>query len=630
MTENGGLRPFKWFSHRADDKGYSDIFKVAQKSFKNGFDKFLVEVKKATKFWAKKVNLENSNSIEQIEEKIESLEQVDVAGSGDNEVLNEISGLKADLWARYRCEEREWLHKSRLKWFKEGDKNSKFFHLTAAIRGSKNHISSIRVSDLEISKPKQILDAFMNHFRHQFNYSRTIPVKEFGVNLRKLGTTSRRAIEVRFSEEEIWYTLSSADGTQAPGPDGFNFDFYKKYWQLFKGEVVAFFNGFFDVKTRDKSFNKSFIALIPKKPNMEKIEDFRPISLVSSLYKLVAHVLAKRLTSCINEVVGENQFAFTAGKQIADCSLIANELIEDLSLQKGVPVGSFDLRISHLQFVDDLIVFAKANLGMVKNIKRLLRIFEVASGLRLNLSKSKLYGICVEESCLVEWVEHVNCDCDHFSTTYMGLPLGHRRNSKKMWKPIVDKFRSRRDGWKGKLLSLGVRITLIKSVLANLPVYFLSLFQLPASVAADLNRMIANFLWGAELGRAIHWMRWELVCSPRLYGGLGFFDLRIKNRSLLNKWIWRYGSESECIWRKFIDAKYGYDSSSLLLKSGSWRKGSWVWINITRPLVSDGDSLSKDLRCVVGDGKFVDFWEDYWSEVPSLRVTFSRFFFCSD
>ncbi|GMI75382.1 hypothetical protein HRI_001207500 [Hibiscus trionum] len=64
------------------------------------------------------------------------------------------------------------------------------------------------------------------------------------------------------------------------------------------------------------------------------MEDFRPISLVSNLYKILARVLSRRLSSCIKEVVDINLFAFTPGKQIADCALIANEVVDDLIRKK--------------------------------------------------------------------------------------------------------------------------------------------------------------------------------------------------------------------------------------------------------------------------------------------------------
>ncbi|GMJ02301.1 hypothetical protein HRI_003899300 [Hibiscus trionum] len=64
------------------------------------------------------------------------------------------------------------------------------------------------------------------------------------------------------------------------------------------------------------------------------IEDFRPISLVGSLYKILARVLSRRLAGCISEVKGEQQFSFIPDKQIVDCALIVNEIVDELKRNK--------------------------------------------------------------------------------------------------------------------------------------------------------------------------------------------------------------------------------------------------------------------------------------------------------
>ncbi|XP_039013231.1 uncharacterized protein LOC120142803 [Hibiscus syriacus] len=66
---------------------------------------------------------------------------------------------------------------------------------------------------------------------------------------------------------------------------------------------------------------------------------------------------------------------------------------------------------------------------------------------------------------------------------------------------------------------------------------------MPKSIAAKLNKMVANFLWGASLNRPIHWMWWENRTKPKDFRGLGFYDINARNRALLDKWLWRYDNE---------------------------------------------------------------------------------------
>ena len=76
-----------------------------------------------------------------------------------------------------------------------------------------------------------------------------------------------------------------------------------------------------------KNINNIFLVLIPKKGGAEDLGDFRPISLLGGLYKLLAKVLANRLKKVIGKVVSSYQNAFVTGRQILDASLIANEVI---------------------------------------------------------------------------------------------------------------------------------------------------------------------------------------------------------------------------------------------------------------------------------------------------------------
>ncbi|KAL4273350.1 hypothetical protein GQ457_13G020120 [Hibiscus cannabinus] len=76
---------------------------------------------------------------------------------------------------------------------------------------------------------------------------------------------------------------------------------------------------------------------------------------------------------------------------------------------------------------------------------------------------------------------------------------------------------------------------------------------------------------------------------------------------MLNKWVWRYGEESSSFWRKIVDGKYDYDPLSLCPKVRNENIVFWLWKNISRPLFSLTDVLSKNLLALRKEGKVNDF-----------------------
>lgn len=98
------------------------------------------------------------------------------------------------------------------------------------------------------------------------------------------------------------------------------------------------FHNFFLNKVINKSFNATYIALIPKKVNCSKVSDFRPISLTTNIYKIIAKVLSKRLKSVLPSTISPQQATFVSGRQIVDPIIIANEIVDywRVSKQKGI------------------------------------------------------------------------------------------------------------------------------------------------------------------------------------------------------------------------------------------------------------------------------------------------------
>ncbi|GKB07069.1 hypothetical protein Tco_0835302, partial [Tanacetum coccineum] len=143
-----------------------------------------------------------------------------------------------------------------------------------------------------------------------------------------LSADQQAEMERPISKVELKTAVWDCGVDKAPGPDGFSFGFYRHFWDTIEADVFYAVNHFFSCADIPKGCNSSFIALIPKSPDANMVKDFRPISLIGSLYKIIAKILARRLVYVLGDLVNETLSAFIADRQILDGPFILNEAIQ--------------------------------------------------------------------------------------------------------------------------------------------------------------------------------------------------------------------------------------------------------------------------------------------------------------
>lgn len=140
--------------------------------------------------------------------------------------------LKANLWDLYRSEERSWQQKSRIKWFLDRDRNTKFFHAYASNRRRINYIDKIVVNGRLINHPSEIKEEVACFFESLYTKRKVTNLKDFNCHFRSLNDQFAANLEIPFSEGGVWEAINGCDGNKAPGPNGFNFSFFQKTMEV--------------------------------------------------------------------------------------------------------------------------------------------------------------------------------------------------------------------------------------------------------------------------------------------------------------------------------------------------------------------------------------------------------------
>ena len=158
-------------------------------------------------------------------------------------------------------------------------------------------------------KPQDIKEAIFNHFRTHFTPTILNRPRLISKGFQTLNVMQREMLEKPFSLGKVELALVDCDGNKSPGPDGFTMQFLQSKWKFLKEEFIKFLDDFHSNASIEAGINSSYLAFIPKKSNPSLIPNYRPITLIGCIYKLLLKVLAIRLKGVMPFVVGENQMA---------------------------------------------------------------------------------------------------------------------------------------------------------------------------------------------------------------------------------------------------------------------------------------------------------------------------------
>ncbi|XP_052114210.1 uncharacterized protein LOC127745486 [Arachis duranensis] len=495
---------------------------------------------------------------------------------------------KMELNEDYNCillqEELFWFQKSREQWVRFGDRNTKFFHLQTLVRRRFNKINELFISDGSWSTDSEILQQEATSlFKNLFCSTEEVEVDCLGdVTLPCLSAEACETLTAPVTLAEVKAAVFSTNSFKALGSDGFQTYFFKEYWEIVGVDIWQLVKSTFRGNLIDTRIMETLIVLIPKVDVPSYFKDFR--LLVCVMWSIRS---SQRLDS----------FAPRRGLQQGDpmssylfilcmerlAGYIANQV--DSGLWDPVAVTRGGPRISHLMFADDLLLFCKARKSQVVCVMHALQSFCRASGMKINLDKSKAMcskNVNNRRKELFTGVSSIRFTQD--LGKYLGVNLHHARVTRAFFNGIVDKIKGRLANWKGRLLNRAGRLCLINSVAASIPTYRMQVSLFPSAICDKITS-----LWkGTVDGRGLSLTNWNTVVTPKKFGGLGIRDTACANVALIEKLIWQLFNCLEKLWVQLIFHKYlkKFDTSLFMPP----RNASHVWRSICKAfnLLRDG------------------------------------------
>nr|GEZ19052.1 putative RNA-directed DNA polymerase, eukaryota, reverse transcriptase zinc-binding domain protein [Tanacetum cinerariifolium] len=365
-------------------------------------------VKSKIREWIRMNRNDRKGQCEKYKKELSMLDDEIDNGNGSEAVVNKRLEVLNELQSIDKLHAMDMAQKAKIKWAIEGDENSWFFHGMLNRNCHQQSIRGVMADGVWKDKPADVKLEFLRHFSNRFDKPSDVRATIDMHYPRSLDVEQQEDLERGVSKEEIKKAVRDCGTDKFLGLDGYFFTNAK----ILKG------------------YNSSYIALIPKVPDANMVKDFRPICLIGSMYKIIAKILTNRLVGVLGDIVSEVQSEFITERQILDGPFILNEVLQwckkrrkgrlfskwilrkrttlfdgifwimeslHLSFQRVVETGLFmgiklnqSVILSHMFYADDAVFVGQWSDNNINTLVYVMDCFYRASGLRINMSKSKI------------------------------------------------------------------------------------------------------------------------------------------------------------------------------------------------------------------------------------------------
>ncbi|KAH7285573.1 hypothetical protein KP509_33G034500 [Ceratopteris richardii] len=354
--------------------------------------------------------------------------------------------------------------------------------------------------------------------------------------------------EKNISEEEFFMALQSLKNGKAPGLDGIIKEFVMAFWPLLKNLILDVCNEIWKDQKIPYSFKMGKIKLIPKMEVPRRIGDWRPITMMSIIYKIFAEVFALRLKCIIHKIVHPSQIGLSAPFPI------------ERSVRQGCPLSSLFYALAS----SPMFYLLEANVN------------SQSSTFNINMRKSAIINISAQNFQAIEW-EGAKIERG------VGVPIKDKID----W--VLRRVKCKMDKWFASQWPLHARIRIVQAFMQPYVMYYLLLLDWKKNQLHIFDRLIKAFLWSKRHDRALVLSSWEYVCQPKDKGGLGILNLHAHLMARRTAFIMRIVSSHTPLWTPLF---WKFVENADVKFKGTWKLDAWNKFFSHAPLQTSSHTIN--------------------------------------
>ena len=229
--------------------------------------------------------------------------------------------------------------RSRIQCLSEYEKPSKYFCSLEHKSYIEKTIKKVQLDNGNIiTSQKEILNAITKYYRNLFeckdhlttDYDLEVMFNDY---VNKLNHQESQNLEGPLLLEEIESVLKNMKHNKTPGIDGFSAEFFKVFWNKLKFFILRVLNSSYTKGILPLSLRQCIITCLPKgdKPR-ERLKNWRPISLLSVVYKLASAAIANRIKKILPKIISSTQTGFITGRYIGESTRLVYDIMNSTEI----------------------------------------------------------------------------------------------------------------------------------------------------------------------------------------------------------------------------------------------------------------------------------------------------------